>query len=86
MRGCHPKEHYEYQFDIVSPSPGNLIPDAEVMYVVSEIINEIPGLQDLQLGIHISHTSLLSSILSHCSIPEERHVELQTLLHKVLVS
>lgn len=56
------------------------------MYVVSEIINEVPGLQDFQFSIWLNHTSLLSSILTYCSIPEEKHSEVKGLLHKMVVS
>lgn len=64
----------------------SLIADAEVMYVVSEIIAELPGLQDHQFSVWINHTALLSSILTHCSIPEEKHAEALTLLYKMVVS
>ena len=59
--------------------------DAEVMYVVSEIIAELPGLQEAQFSLWVNHTSLLSSILTHCSVPEEKHPEVVTLLHKMVV-
>ena len=64
----------------------SLIPDAEVMYVVTEIISEIPGLQNFQFSVWINHTSLLTSILKHCSIPEEKHDDVKVLLHKMMVS
>ncbi len=64
----------------------SLVPDAEVMCVVSEVISELPGLQEVQYNLVIGHTSLLASILSHCSIPMERHHELWPVLHKVTVS
>lgn len=64
----------------------SLIADAEVMYVVSEIISELPGLQDNQFAVWMNHTSLLSSILTYCSIPVERHTESIALLYKMVVS
>ena len=64
----------------------SLIADAEVMYVVSEIIADLPGLQEHQFSVLINHTSLLSSILTHCSIPEEKHSEALPLLYKMVVS
>lgn len=82
--GSHPRELCECVFDIVSPNPGCLVPDAEVMSVVSEIIAEVPGLQDEQYCVWISHTSLLSSILTHCSIPKEKYHEVGSLLHKLV--
>jgi len=69
-----------FKFSLCSP-----IADAEVMYVVSEIISELPGLQDGQFVVRVSHTSLLSSILTFCSIPEEKHAEALTLIYKITV-
>ena len=43
--GCHPRELTECAFDIVTSTSAGLIPDAEVLHVVSEIINEFPALQ-----------------------------------------
>jgi histidyl-tRNA synthetase len=63
----------------------SLVPDAEIMYLVSELISELPGLQEGQYRVLISHTSLLSSLLSYCSVPRHRHKELNTLLQKITV-
>ena len=42
--GAHPKELYECVLDIVTSSPEDLVPDAEVLLAVFEIINEFPSL------------------------------------------
>lgn len=63
----------------------SLIPDAEVMHVVSEIISELPGLQDRHFRVWVNHTSLLSSVLTYCSIPEEKHSMVEKLLYKLMV-
>ena len=63
----------------------SLLADAEVMYVVSEVIAVLPGLQEAQFSLWVNHTSLLSSILTHCSVPEDKHPEAITLLHKMVV-
>lgn len=55
------------------------------MYVVSEIIAELPGMQEHQFSVWLNHTSLLSAILTHCSIPEEKHSEALALLSKMVV-
>lgn len=55
------------------------------MYLISELISEVPGLQEGQYRILINHTSLLSSVLSYCSVPRHRHEELNSLLHKITV-
>ena len=42
---AHPRELLECAFDIVSPVTNSLLPDAEVIYTISEIIQEFPALQ-----------------------------------------
>ncbi len=62
-----------------------MVPDAEVLFVVSEIISELPGLQEVQYNLILGHTSLLGAVLSHFSIPVEHHHELLPVLHKINV-
>lgn len=72
--GFLPRELYECAFDIVTPSPGNHTSDAEVLYVIYEIINELPGVKNKQFTIRLNHTSLMKAILLHCGI-KTRHEE-----------
>lgn len=51
--GSHPRELTECAFDIVTNSPGSLQPDAEVLHLVTEIINEFPELQVCRLSFPI---------------------------------
>jgi len=55
------------------------------MYVVSEVISEVPGLMEQQFCVWVNHTSLLSSILTHCSIPEDKHPEAAAVLQAMMV-
>ena len=79
------------KLDLLPPPPlslslsPSLVPDAEVMYLVSELISELPGLQEGQYRVLINHTSLLSSVLSYSSIPCHRHKELNNLLQRITV-
>ena len=68
------------------PPPPRLVPDAEVMYVVSEILSEVPRPQHWQYGVLVNHMRLLEAVLQHCSIPRERYSETATLLHRIAVS
>ncbi|XP_072425462.1 eIF-2-alpha kinase GCN2-like isoform X2 [Chiloscyllium punctatum] len=68
----HPRELLECAFDIVTPITNNLLPDAEVIYTVFEIIQEFPVLQELNYSIYLNHTSLLKAVLLHCGIPEDK--------------
>eukprot|EP00057_Strongylocentrotus_purpuratus_P031627 XP_785160.3 PREDICTED: eukaryotic translation initiation factor 2-alpha kinase 4 [Strongylocentrotus purpuratus] len=80
--GSHPRELTECAFDIVTNSPGSLQPDAEVLHLVTEIINEFPELQARNYSIRLNHTGLLTAILNYCGVPEELHGSLYRTLNK----
>ncbi|XP_033124847.1 eIF-2-alpha kinase GCN2-like [Anneissia japonica] len=80
LYGSHPRELTECSFDIVSSTQGTLIPDAEVLHVVTEIINEYPSLQARNYFIHMNHTLLLTAVLNHCGIPENKHSAVYSIL------
>lgn len=42
---AHPKELLECAFDIVVPVTSSLLPDAETIYTISEVIQEFSALQ-----------------------------------------
>ena len=62
-----------------------LVPDAEVMYVVSEVLAELPRPHHWQFTVLVGHVRLTEAILQHCSIPRERHGDAVALLHKIAV-
>lgn len=54
---AHPRELLECAFDIITPVTNSLLPDAETIYTISEIVQEFPGLQvslTLSLSPHVS--------------------------------
>ena len=67
------------------PTHPRLVPDAEVMYVVSEILSEVPRPQHWQFAVLVNHMKLLEAILQHCSIPRERYSDTAALLHRIAV-
>ncbi|XP_076353947.1 eukaryotic translation initiation factor 2 alpha kinase Gcn2 isoform X2 [Tachypleus tridentatus] len=77
--GCHPRELYECAFDIVTPSQGSLLPDAEVLFVVSEIIDAYPALQSHSY-LRLNHVSLLKAVLLYCGVQDEKHLEVYRIL------
>ncbi|XP_077990931.1 eIF-2-alpha kinase GCN2-like [Glandiceps talaboti] len=81
--GAHPREVTECAFDIVTNTLGTLFPDAEVLHVVSEIINEIPALQGHNYVIKLNHAKLLKAILVHCGIPVEKHQKVYDIINDV---
>ncbi|XP_056867769.1 eIF-2-alpha kinase GCN2 isoform X1 [Takifugu flavidus] len=69
---AHPRELLECAFDIITPVTNSLLPDAEAIYAISEIIQEFPILQERNYHIYLNHTSLLKAILLHSGIPEDK--------------
>ena len=80
--GAHPKELYECVFDIVTSTPENLVPDAEVLLSVAEIIREFPSLYERSYYIRINHTALMKSFLASIGITDERQLELLKILQE----
>ncbi|XP_039993112.1 eIF-2-alpha kinase GCN2 isoform X2 [Xiphias gladius] len=69
---AHPRELLECAFDIITPVTNSLLPDAETIYTISEIVQEFPALQERNYNIYLNHTSLLKAILLHSGVPEDR--------------
>ncbi|CAK6957149.1 eIF-2-alpha kinase GCN2 [Scomber scombrus] len=68
----HPRELLECAFDIITPVTNSLLPDAETIYTISEIVQEFPALQERNYNIYLNHTSLLKAILLHSGVPEDK--------------
>uniref|UniRef100_A0A3Q4AEI9 non-specific serine/threonine protein kinase n=1 Tax=Mola mola TaxID=94237 RepID=A0A3Q4AEI9_MOLML len=69
---AHPRELLECAFDIITPVTNSLLPDAEAIYTISEIVQEFPGLQERNYNIYLNHISLLKAILLHSGVPEDK--------------
>ena len=81
--GAHPKELYECVFDIVTSSPEDLVPDAEVLFAVFEIINKFPSLGSRNYYIRMTHAGLLNCYLTSVGISDERQAELLAILKEI---
>lgn len=82
--GAHPREIYECVFDIITSTTEDLVPDAEVLLVVAEIIKEFPCLDNRDYYIRINHTGLMKSFLSSHCVSDERQSELISILQEPL--
>ncbi|XP_053995290.1 eIF-2-alpha kinase GCN2 isoform X3 [Hylaeus anthracinus] len=78
--GFHPRELYECAFDIISPTANNLLMEAELIYIVWEVINELPQLQERNFTIRLNHTSLLKAVLMYCGIDQEKYQDIYSIL------
>ena len=71
--GQHPLMVGEVDFDIVSDNSLDLaLREAEVIKVIDEIIDGVPSLAEANVFYCISHSDLLSAILSWCKVPDEK--------------
>nr|CAB3241542.1 eukaryotic translation initiation factor 2-alpha kinase 4 [Phallusia mammillata] len=73
VRGSRPKELWECAFDIVTPTVGGLVPDAEVISAVAEIISHFPTLAARKYEVRINHLLALQAIFTYCGLDEEHH-------------
>jgi translation initiation factor 2-alpha kinase 4 len=81
MIGGQPLQIYECDFDIITPSLGNHVPDAEIIRIVTEILEEFPFLKSQSCEIRLSHYNLIDSLFDYAKIPIElRHHVASTLL------
>ncbi|KAL3285701.1 hypothetical protein HHI36_000232 [Cryptolaemus montrouzieri] len=71
--GFIPRELYECAFDIITPHSGNLISDAEILYIVFEILTQLPVFRDKNVIIHLNHDLLLEAILVHYGLKIKDH-------------
>ncbi|XP_071876601.1 eukaryotic translation initiation factor 2 alpha kinase Gcn2 isoform X2 [Bombus fervidus] len=78
--GFHPRELYECAFDIIDPIPDNLLMEGELIYIVWEIINELPPLQERNFTIRLNHTSLLQAVLMYCGVDKEKYQDIYSIL------
>ena len=58
----------------------NLMMEAELISIASEICNEISQLQDRNFTVRINHTSLLQAVLMYCGIEKEKHQDIYSIL------
>lgn len=65
---AHPRELLECAFDIITPVTNSLLPDAEAIYAISEIIQEFPSLQVSHLNCFVWFFFLDASFVHHCPV------------------
>ncbi|XP_069510004.1 eIF-2-alpha kinase GCN2 [Ambystoma mexicanum] len=80
----HPKELIECAFDVVTPTTNSYMPIAETIYLISEIIQEFPVLQDRNYSVYLNHTAILKAILLHCGVPEDKLHQVYSILYDAM--
>ncbi|XP_043655255.1 eIF-2-alpha kinase GCN2 [Drosophila teissieri] len=69
----HPKQSYDCSFDIIAPTTGSHLVDAELLSLAFEITSELPRLREKNLAIRMNHTNLLRAILIFCNVPKAQY-------------
>lgn len=59
--------------------------DAELLYILNEIVDNISVLRNKNFFLRLNHTSLLKSILLHCGI-KEKYDDVYNILSKAKVN
>ncbi|XP_052872416.1 eIF-2-alpha kinase GCN2 [Anopheles cruzii] len=80
----HPKQVHECAFDIVTPSRGHLITDAELLAIACDVLRELNLLQNRNVFFRLNHIGLLRALLAHCGVPADRYRELFELVCEFL--
>lgn len=79
-RGFHPRELYECAFDIISPIDSNLMTEAELIFIIWEIFNELPQIREHNFIVRLNHTSLLQAVLMYCGVEKDKYQDIYSIL------
>ncbi|XP_012229735.1 eIF-2-alpha kinase GCN2 [Linepithema humile] len=79
-RGFHPRELYECAFDIISPIDNNLMTEAELIFIIWEIFNELPQIREYNFIVRLNHTSLLQAVLMYCGVEKDKYQDIYSIL------
>lgn len=79
-RGFHPRELYECAFDIISPVDNNLMTEAELIFIIWEIFNELPQIREHNFIVRLNHTSLLEAVLMYCGVEKDKYQDIYSIL------
>ena len=66
--GIHPRELIECAFDIVTPSTGSNLADAELLVVCQDIMKDLSNWENTKLYFRLSHAGLVTGILDQLGV------------------
>ncbi|KAI9596054.1 kinase-like domain-containing protein [Syncephalis fuscata] len=78
--GGQPRMIREVDFDIVTPRMADYAPDAEVIRVVDEVLDEFPPFQGGRCLFLLNHTDVTDIIFDYCRIPVEARRDIAAVL------
>lgn len=71
---------YECAFDIISPIADNLMTEAELIFIIWEIFNELPPIRERNFTVRLNHTSLLQAVLMYCGVETDKYQDIYSIL------
>ncbi|KAK7104638.1 eIF-2-alpha kinase GCN2-like isoform X2 [Littorina saxatilis] len=71
-KSLHPREVVECAFDIVTTAKNSLIPEAELMIVVEQVVDQFPVLQTRSYVVCMNHTKLIEALLLNAGVPDDK--------------
>ncbi|KAL1916270.1 uncharacterized protein VTP21DRAFT_5887 [Calcarisporiella thermophila] len=69
--GGQPRHLLEASFDIVHAFPSSMVPDAEILKLTEELLDEFPPFRNAGFCFLINHCSILEAIYDYCHVPED---------------
>ena len=69
--GGQPESVLEADFDIVHKETALMVPDAEVLKVVEEVLDELPPLKAAGFYFVVNHAGIADLILDSCRVPTD---------------
>lgn len=54
--------------------------EAELIFIVWEIFNELPQIREYNFIVHVNHTSLLQAVLMYCGVEKDKYQDIYSIL------
>lgn len=74
LNELHPREAWVASYDVVSPASteANVLNDLDIFLVLSHLLESL-NISERQYELKFNHRGIITSILTHCGIPKDRH-------------
>lgn len=54
--------------------------EAELIFIIWEIFNELPQIQERNFTVRLNHTSLLQAVLMYCGVEKDKYQDIYSIL------
>jgi translation initiation factor 2-alpha kinase 4 len=78
--GGQPEAVLEVDFDIVHRETTSMVPDAEIIKIVEEVLEELPPYKNGAFYFIVNHANITDAILESCRIPSDMRMGVLTAL------